>query len=99
MKLFLRSGIVIVLIMLAVARQLCAQQNILFNTWQYDPMQLNIAYAAQECVEANLNYRNQWMGLKGAPTLYQLNAHTPLPKNTGLGCLIPFKPAPDMAIS
>lgn len=67
------------------AKNLSAQQNVLFNTYAYDPMQLNIAYAGAECTEANLNYRNQWLGLKDAPKLYQLNAHHSLGRSTGIG--------------
>jgi len=66
-----------------MSNQVKAQQTTLFNTYLYDPMQLNIAYAADDCSEANLNYRNQWIGLKDSPKLYQLNAHTALGKSTG----------------
>lgn len=68
-----------------VTIQAAGQQNVLFNTYTYDPMQLNIAYAGAECTEANLNYRNQWLGLKDAPKLYQLNAHHSLGRSTGAG--------------
>ena len=75
----------IMLLMFASIVKLSAQQNVLFNTYLYDMMQLNIAFAGSECSEANLNYRNQWLGLKEAPKLYQLNAHTPLSRSTGAG--------------
>lgn len=73
----------LVILFVSLGTKSFAQQNVLFNTYVYDPMQLNIAYAAQECSEANLNYRNQWLGLKDAPKLYQVNAHSPLGMNTG----------------
>lgn len=62
-----------------------AQRNNLFNTYVYDPFQLNMAYAGVQCSEANMHYRNQWTGVKDAPVLLQLNAHTPLGKTTGVG--------------
>lgn len=61
-----------------------AQQNNSFNTYVYDPLQLNIAYAGVPCTEANLHYRKQWIGLKDATTLYQLNAHTSIGKSNGI---------------
>src|SRR5437870_217351 len=68
--------------------KLNAQQNTLFNTYYFDPMLLNIAYAADDCIEATLNYRNQWMGIKGSPKSFQLNARTQFEKNAGLGLRI-----------
>lgn len=62
-----------------------AQQTSLFNTYSYDLMQLNIAAAGRTCFEANLNYRNQWIGVNETPKLYQLNAGLALGKSSGLG--------------
>jgi type IX secretion system PorP/SprF family membrane protein len=61
-----------------------AQQNSLFNTYSLDPLQLNIAYAGAACTEANVHYRTQWIGLKEAPKLIQLNAHAALGKSNAL---------------
>lgn len=65
--------------------QLNAQQLPLFNTYSYDLMQLNIAAIGRTCVEANLNYRAQWLGLRETPRLYQLNAGMALGNSSGLG--------------
>ena len=62
-----------------------AQQNSLFNTYVYDPFQLNIAYAGSACTEANVHYRSQWVGMKETPKLLQVNAHTALGKSNALG--------------
>lgn len=62
-----------------------AQQIPLFNTYSYDLMQLNIAAVGRTCIEANLNYRSQWAGIKDAPKLYQLNASMALGKVNGVG--------------
>jgi type IX secretion system PorP/SprF family membrane protein len=61
-----------------------SQQNSLFNTYSLDPLQLNIAYAGAACTEANVHYRTQWIGLKEAPKLIQLNAHAALGKSNAL---------------
>lgn len=65
--------------------QSVAQQTGLFNTYVYDPFQLNIAYAGHACSEVNLHYKNQWIGMKNAPVFFQLNAHTALGKSNGIG--------------
>lgn len=62
-----------------------AQQTPLFNTYSYDLMQVNIAAIGRTCLEANLNYRSQWLGIKEAPRLYQLNAGMALGNSSGVG--------------
>lgn len=78
-----RSVILAQLLIACISLQ--AQQTSLFNTYSYDLMQLNIAAAGRTCLEANLNYRSQWMGIQDAPKLYQLNAGMSLGKSSGLG--------------
>jgi type IX secretion system PorP/SprF family membrane protein len=73
------------IICLIIGKSVNAQQNSLFNTYSLDPLQLNIAYAGAACTEANVHYRTQWIGLKEAPKLLQLNAHTALGKSNALG--------------
>jgi len=72
------------IIILIISKSVNAQQNSLFNTYSLDPLQLNIAYAGAACTEANVHYRSQWIGLKEAPKLLQLNAHTALGKSNAL---------------
>lgn len=62
-----------------------AQQNSLFNTYSYDLMQLNIATVGRTCLEANLNYRAQWVGVSDSPRLYQLNAGMAIGNSNGVG--------------
>ncbi len=70
---------------LSVFGKLSAQQNNLFNTYSYDLMQLNIASAGSKCIDANLNYRAQWVGLKDNPKVFQLNASMALGASSGIG--------------
>ncbi len=72
------------IIALISAYKINGQQNSLFNTYSLDPLQLNIAYAGATCTEANVHYRTQWIGIKDAPKLLQLNAHTALGKSNAL---------------
>ena len=76
--------VIISLVAILFSNKLSAQQNSLFNTYSLDPLQLNIAYAGAVCTEANVHYRTQWIGLKEAPKLLQLNAHTALGKSNAL---------------
>ncbi len=75
-------------LILVLINYISAQQNSLFNTYAIDPLQLNIAYAGANCTEANLHYRAQWIGMKEAPKVFQVNAHTALGKTTGIGLRI-----------
>jgi type IX secretion system PorP/SprF family membrane protein len=70
--------------LLLLITSVSAQQNSLFNTYSFDPLQLNIAYAGANCTEANVHYRNQWLGVNDAPKLLQLNAHMALSNNHAL---------------
>ncbi len=74
----------LLIVALIVVDRINAQQNSLFNTYSLDPLQLNIAYAGAACTEANVHYRTQWLGIKDAPKLLQLNAHTTLGKSSAL---------------
>ncbi len=76
--------VIIALVAILFTNKVSAQQNSLFNTYSLDPLQLNIAYAGAICTEANAHYRTQWIGLKNAPKLLQLNAHTALGKSNAL---------------
>lgn len=86
MKLILK--LILFSLVLLLSKRITAQQNTLFNTYVYDPLQLNIAYAGVSCSEVNVNYRKQWIGLKDSPLLYQLNAHTFMGKSTGVALRI-----------
>ena len=79
----MKKIIIVTLLLVMIKTQ--AQQTALFNTYSYDLMQLNIAAIGRTCVEANLNYRTQWVGLKDAPKLYQVNAAMALGKSNGIG--------------
>jgi len=86
MKLFLyRFNYLLATLLVLACLPYKAQQNALFNTYVYDPFQLNVAYAGHGCAEINLHYRDQWIGLKDSPKFFQVNAHTALGKSNGIG--------------
>jgi type IX secretion system PorP/SprF family membrane protein len=78
----------LVAVVLFSGTKIAAQQNSLFNTYSMDPLQLNIAYVGATCAEANLHYRTQWIGLKDAPKVFQVNAHTALGQSNAIGLRI-----------
>lgn len=79
---------VLLLVFVLSVNKVSAQQNSLFNTYKFDPLQLNIAYAGAACTEANVHYRKQWLGMQGTPQLIQLNAHTALGSSNAIALKI-----------
>jgi len=74
----------LVLISLSVAN---AQQDPIYTQYMFNPLNYNPAYAGSKSIlSAALVYRNQWVGLDGAPKIVTFSAHSPLKnKNMGLG--------------
>jgi type IX secretion system PorP/SprF family membrane protein len=61
---------------------LFAQQMPLFTNYLFNPYVYNPAVAGSKpYVQANMNYRNQWMGFEGAPQTYMASIYGPLRKN------------------
>ncbi len=66
-----------------------AQQNPHFSQYMYNMNIVNPAYAgSKESIAGGLLYRQQWVGLEGAPTTATLSMHSPIGKNVGLGLSI-----------
>lgn len=71
----LLSGILLCMVLIPVAQ---SQQQRLYTMFMYNKLGLNPAYAGYHehgCVTAI--YRNQWLGLQGAPETQVLSFHTP----------------------
>lgn len=64
-----------------------AQQTALYSQYMFNPFTINPAYAgSRSAFSAVMLYRNQWVGMVGAPQSSSLSIHTPLEgKNIGLG--------------
>lgn len=67
------KNIVYIFMLLAIPFMSQAQLSVL-STYQYDLMQVNVAGVGSNYVNANLNYRAMWLGIKDAPQNYVLNA-------------------------
>ena len=79
------SAILIMTVSLTTVTQ--AQQTALYSQYMFNPFTINPAYAgSRSAFSAVMLYRNQWVGMAGAPQSSSLSIHTPLEgKNIGLG--------------
>lgn len=63
-----------------------AQQDPQYTQYMYNMNVVNPAYAgSKEHLEIGLLYRNQWVGIEGAPRTVTFSAHTPIDEKQGLG--------------
>jgi type IX secretion system PorP/SprF family membrane protein len=68
------------------ALELEAQQDPHYTQYMYNMNVMNPAYAgSKESISGGLLYRQQWVGLEGAPTTGTFAIHSPVGKNVGLG--------------
>jgi type IX secretion system PorP/SprF family membrane protein len=68
------------------AQQQSLYTNYLLNNYAYNPA----VVGAQPYLQANLYYRNQWVGFEGAPKTYLMSLYGPLKKakNVALGGMV-----------
>ncbi len=64
-----------------------AQQQPLYTMYMWNQLVINPAYAgSRDALTASAVWREQWVGLEGAPSTQVLSIHSPLPNdNIGLG--------------
>ena len=59
-----------------------AQQDVLYSQYMFNKLTVNPGYAgSREIFSADLDYRNQWLGIDGAPKTFSLSMHAPLRDN------------------
>ncbi len=62
------------------------QQDPHYTQYMYNMNVINPAYAgSKESISGGILYRQQWVGLQGAPKTATLSIHSPVGKNVGLG--------------
>jgi type IX secretion system PorP/SprF family membrane protein len=76
-----------IIVMILVLSEMKAQQDPQFTHYMYNTISVNPAYAGSR---GNLTlgglYRNQWIGLAGAPTTQSIYLHSPfINQNNGIG--------------
>lgn len=63
-----------------------AQQDPHYSLYMYNMNVMNPAYAgSKENLSGGILYRQQWVGLQGAPKTATFSIHSPIGKNVGLG--------------
>lgn len=73
-------------LLLMFASNVQAQQDPHYTQYMYNMNVINPAYAgSKESISGGILYRQQWVGLQGAPKTATLSIHSPVGKNVGLG--------------
>jgi type IX secretion system PorP/SprF family membrane protein len=77
----------VIMLILAACFDVRAQFEPQFTQYMFNEMFINPAYAgSRDQISATLSYRNQWVGLQGAPKTQSASIHGPLMnKKMGLG--------------
>ena len=84
MKHFKQSSLIVFLILLTSAA--FAQQDPSYTLYQYNMNVINPAYAGiNETSELNINFRSQWINLKGSPETQSMSFDIPVNDKIGLG--------------
>lgn len=82
MHLRLIIGFSLLLLTWLMPGELRAQQDAQYTQYMYNTVSVNPAYAGSRGLMSITGlYRNQWLGLDGAPESQTLNAHTPLKRS------------------
>lgn len=84
----LSKNITLIILLVVVGMlDLQAQQDPKFNQYMFNPLGINPAYAgSRDAISVVGLYRNQWVGLEGAPTTQTFAVHGPIKqKKMGLG--------------
>jgi len=75
-----------ILIVVSAFMDVKAQQNPHYTQYMYNMNVINPAYAgSKDHLSGGLLYRNQWVGVDGAPTTFSLSGSSPVGKNVGAG--------------
>lgn len=78
-SIFKKIAIWIICLLGLSQERIIAQQDALYSQYMFNPLVINPGYAGTKGVlSATLVYRNQWLGMDGAPTTQTLSVHSPL---------------------
>lgn len=89
LKMVLRNAMVLIVILMA-SYNARAQYEPMFTQYMFNEMFINPAYAgSRDQLSSTLLYRNQWVGIEGAPKTQTFSIHAPLiHKKIGIGLSI-----------
>ena len=78
--------IILKIITLIITVHLYAQQDPHYTQYMYNMNVVNPAYAgSKDNISGSILYRQQWVGIEGAPQTATFSLHSPIGKNVGLG--------------
>lgn len=87
--LFMRKFTLLLIAFLFLGQQAYSQQDPMFTKYMFNSLVFNPGYAGSyEYLSARILYRNQWLGIDGAPVSQTLTVHTPAGERVGLGLSI-----------
>lgn len=82
----MKKGYIALALFSLITIKVAAQQDPHYTQYMYNMNVMNPAYAgSKESISGGLLYRQQWVGLDGAPTTGTFSIHSPVGKNVGLG--------------
>lgn len=82
----MKKGYIALALFSIISIEVTAQQDPHYTQYMYNMNVMNPAYAgSKESISGGLLYRQQWVGLDGAPTTGTFAIHSPVGKNVGLG--------------
>lgn len=82
----MKRGHLLLALLSLITLKATAQQDPHYTQYMYNMNVVNPAYAgSKESISGGLLYRQQWVGLDGAPTTGTFSVHSPVGRNVGLG--------------
>jgi len=79
-------SVLLYIICLGAFLEVSAQQDSQYTQYMYNTLAFNPAYAgSRDCLSIYGLYRNQWVGLDGAPVTNNFSVHSPVGQKVGLG--------------
>lgn len=77
----MKKYILISLILTSVFSEVKSQQDALYSQYMFNPFMINPAYAgSRDATSGVLLFREQWMGIDGAPSTQTFSIHSPFQK-------------------
>lgn len=85
----MKRAILLITLMISTAFALKSQDYAYYTQYMFNGLSINPAYAgSNDLINITADIRNQWLGMKGAPTTQTLSAHSPvLNDQFGLGVI------------
>lgn len=87
----MKKKYIVLILLMVIVESMQAQQDAQYTQYMYNTISVNPAYAgSRDAVSISGLYRNQWVGIGGAPVTQTLNIHSPIgwKEKVGLGLSI-----------